>query len=100
MSASPEKKVSRGEKRRQEEEKERRSIALYSAIGIIVAVAAVVLLVWNSGLLQRNLTAVSINGEKYTAADVQYYYNSVYSSYASQYAFEPNVSVKKQKAGS
>lgn len=100
MSASPEKKVSRSEKRRQEEEKERRSIALYSTIGIIVAVAAVVLLVWNSGLLQRNLTALSINGEKYTAADVQYYYNSVYSSYASQYAFDPNVSVKKQKVGS
>lgn len=100
MSASPEKKASRGEKRRQEEQKDRRAIALYSVIGIVVVVAAIVLLVWNSGLLQRNLTALNIDGTKYTAADMQYYYNSIYNSYANQYAFDPSVSVKKQKAGS
>jgi len=96
VSASPEKKVQRGEKRRQEEEKERRSIVLYSVIGILVAVAAAVLIVWNSGLLQRNLTALNINGVKYTAADVQYAYNNYYSYWSKNYAFDSSKSVKDQ----
>ena len=95
MSASPEKK-SRSSQRREEEQKDRRSVALYSAIGLAVVVFAVVLMFWNSGLLQRNLTALDLNGTKYSAADVQYYYNSIYASYANQYAFDPSTSVKKQ----
>lgn len=95
MSASPEKK-SRSSQRREEEQKDRRSVALYSAIGLAVIVFAVVLMFWNSGLLQRNLTALDLNGTKYSAADVQYYYNSIYASYANQYAFDPSTSVKKQ----
>lgn len=95
VSASPEKK-SRSSQRREEEQKDRRSVALYSAVGLAVIVFAVVLMFWNSGLLQRNLTALDLNGTKYSAADVQYYYNSVYASYANQYAFDPNTSVKKQ----
>ena len=95
VSASPEKK-SRSSQRREEEQKDRRSVALYSAIGLAVIVFAVVLMFWNSGLLQRNLTALDLNGTKYSAADVQYYYNSIYASYANQYAFDPSTSVKKQ----
>lgn len=95
VSAS-DKKAQRGEKRRQEEEKDRRTIALYSAVGVVVIAAALILLVWNSGLLQRNLTALNLNGTKYTAADVQYYYNNFYSTYANQYLFDPTVSVKEQ----
>lgn len=104
MSASPEKKnqsrAERDEKRRQEEQKDRRSTAVYTAVAAVVVVAALVLMVWNSGLLQRNLTALEINGAKYSAADVQYYYSSTYNSYANQYAFDPNTSVKKQLVGS
>jgi len=96
VSASPEKKVQRGEKRRQEEAKERRSIVLYSVIGVLVAVAAAALIVWNSGLLQRNLTALDINGTKYTAADVQYAYNNNYSYWSRNYAFDSSKSVKDQ----
>lgn len=95
MSASPEKK-SRSDKRREEEQKDRRSVALYSAVGLVVIVFAIALMVWNSGLLQRSLTALNLNGVKYSAADVQYYYTSVYTTYANQYAFDPNTSVKKQ----
>lgn len=100
MSASPEKKnqskAERDEKRRREEQKDRRSAAVYSAVAALVIVAALVLMVWNSGLLQRNLTALNINGIKYTTADVQYYYNNIYSEQAQQYLFDTSVSVKKQ----
>lgn len=100
VSASPEKKAQaraeRNEKRRQEEQKSRRTMALYSAIGVVVIVAAVALMFWNSGILQRSMTALDVNGTKYTAAEVQYYYSGLYTEQASSYAFLPNVSVKEQ----
>jgi len=50
---------------------------LYAVAAAAVAVLAVFLLVWNSGVIQRNTAAVTINGVKYGPADVQYYYNTV-----------------------
>ena len=99
MSASSKKKAERGGKRRQEEQNDRRSVVLYTVIGVLVLAAALVLMVWKSGLLQRNLTALDVNGTKYTAADLQYYYSSIYNSYASSYYFDPSVSVKRQTTG-
>lgn len=100
MSASPEKKsqskAERDEKRRREEQKDRRSVAVYTAVAVLVLAAALFLMVWNSGLLQRSLTALNVNGVKYTTADVQYYYNNVYSDQARQYLFDSSVSVKRQ----
>ena len=100
MSASPEKKnptkAERDEKRRQEEQKDRRTTAIYSVVAVAVVVAALALMVWNSGLLQRNLTALDVNGVKYTVADMQYYYSSVYNEQAQQYLFNSTQSVKKQ----
>lgn len=98
MSAS-EKKAARNEKRRLEELKDKRAVALYTVIGVVVVAAAIVLMVLNSGLLQRNLTALEISGEKYSAADLQFYYKTVYSNYANQYAFDSTVSAKKQSPG-
>ena len=93
----------REEKRRQEERANRRTAALYTVVGAVVLVAAVVLLVWNSGILQRTLTAVEVDGTKYTAADVEYYYNSVYNqvvnTYMNQYyttPFDTSASTKDQ----
>ncbi|MCI8304351.1 MAG: hypothetical protein HFF52_06950 [Lawsonibacter sp.] len=96
MSASPEKKAGRDDKRRQEEQKDQRTMALYTTIGVVVVVAAIALMIWNSGLLQRNLTALEVNGTKHSAVDVQYYYTTLYSRLASQYAFMPDTSLKKQ----
>ena len=96
-------KAEREEKRRQEERADRRTMALYTLVGVVVVIAAVVLLVWNSGILQRTLTAVEVDGVKYTAADVEFYYNSTYNqivnTYTSQYytaPFDTSVSTKDQ----
>ncbi|MCI9157155.1 MAG: hypothetical protein HFF44_09520 [Lawsonibacter sp.] len=100
MSASPDKKAQaraqRDEKRRREEQKDRRTMALYTTISVVVIIAAAALIFWNSGILQRNVTALNVNGTKYTAAEVQYYYKSLYNQQANSYAFLPNVSVKEQ----
>lgn len=57
----------------------------YSIVIIAVAVAAVFLLVWNSGIVQRHVTAATINGTKYTVADLQYYYNTTKNALANQF---------------
>ena len=88
MSASREKKNRHSDgsqKHQQEAASANRSSLLYGIVIAIVAVAAVFILVWNSGMIQRNATAVTINGEKYTTADLQYYYNSTYSNILNQY---------------
>ena len=48
-------------------------------------VVAVFLVVYNSGIIQRNMTAVTIDGEKYTVADVSYYYQDAYQSFVNSY---------------
>lgn len=71
-------------------------MVVYTAVAAVVVVAAIALVVWNSGLLQRNLTALNVNGTKYTAADVQYYYRNIYSTYAQNYMLDTSISPKKQ----
>lgn len=88
------KRAEKTEKRRQEEQKNRRSMVIYSVVAVVVAVAAAAMMIFNSGLLQRSLTALDVNGTKYSAADVQYYYKSLYNSNANY--FNSGVSVKKQ----
>ena len=108
MSASkekkdPQKRAARDEKRRQEEAASRRTMALYTTIGVVVLAAAVALMVWTSGILQRSLTALNVDGTKYTSVDLQYYYSTMYSQTLNSalntlgmYPFDTGVSLKKQ----
>lgn len=77
--------MSREEKRRHDEAVSRRNTVVYTVIGVVVAVLVAALLIWDSGYFQRKTTAVTIDGEKYAAADVLYYYTSQYQN-AYQYA--------------
>ena len=95
MSASREKKSrqdaddsvlsQREQKHRQEAKQAKRSTILYAVVGVICVVFCAFLLIRNSGLLQRNLAAITVNGVKYTAADVQYYYNTTRNYTANLY---------------
>ena len=60
----------------------RRNTIVYTIIGIIAAILVAALLVWDSGVIQKSMTAVTIGDRKYTAVDVDYYYYSSYSTYA------------------
>jgi len=59
----------------------RKTNILYGTLGVIFVVLAVFLLVVNSGILERNKTAVTIDGETYSVAEVSYYYNSAYQNF-------------------
>lgn len=63
----------------------RRSNRLYGGIFIVLAVIAVALLVYNSGIIGRSRTAVTIDGEKYTVPQVSYYYQQAYQNFMNTY---------------
>ena len=65
--------------------KERKSNILYATIGVVFVAVTAFLLVYNSGILQRNATAVTIDGVDYSAADYSYYYNLIYQNYYGSY---------------
>ena len=60
---------------------EKRSSVLYTILAVAFIAAAIFLVVYNSGILERNKTAVTIDGEKYNAAQAAYYYQQAYQSY-------------------
>ena len=80
----------------QQKAAERKSNILYAAVAIVFVVVAVALVVYNSGIIQRNQTAVTIDGEKYTVAETSYYYQQVCGSYASMFGQEYLQSMKTQ----
>lgn len=59
----------------------RKTNILYGTLGVLFVVLAVFLLVYNSGILERNKTAVTIGGENYNVAQASYYYHSAYQNF-------------------
>ena len=89
MSASREKKTRQEmaasgipdpKKVREEEEraKHRRSNTLYGIIAGVFVIVAAFLLLWNSNVIQRGTTALTVDDTKYSAAEVDYYYYNGY----------------------
>ena len=69
--------------------KEKRSRILYGVIAAAFVVALAATVVWRSNIIQKKATAVTIDGEAYTAAEVGFYYQDAYLTFmstASQYA--------------
>jgi len=63
---------------------EKRSNILYTAIAVLFVLVAVVTLVWRSNIIQKNSTALTIGDEKYTAGEVNFYFENVYRNFLSQ----------------
>ena len=70
---------------RQAEQKaaEKKANILYGTLAAVFVVVAIFLVVYNSGIIQRNKTALVIDGQKHTVAEVNYYYQSAYQSFIS-----------------
>ena len=91
MSASREKKTRQDQegqeltekqrKAQQEAQKTRRNHIAYAVIGVVCAVGAAALLIWNSGFFQGRAAALEVGDETFTAADLEYYYRNVYNTY-------------------
>ena len=73
---------------------------IYIIAGIVAAILIAALLFWDSGVIQRRATALTVGDRSYTAVDLDYYYYSTYSSYssyASIYGLDSNTNLKKQE---
>ena len=110
MSASREKKKRQNdlaglsEKEKQDAiqaKKKHRNHILYGILAVVIIIAVVALLVWDNGVIQRHMTAYTVNDHDYTIADVDYFYYTEYSSYYSLYGtylFDSDESLKNQTA--
>lgn len=71
--------------------KTRQKTIVYTVIGIVVALCVAALLFWDSGVIQKRSTALTIGDRDYSVVDLDYYYYSTlsnYSSYASTYGLD------------
>jgi len=100
VSASKEKKNSaveglseREQQKLQEAQTARRNNIVYAVVGVVCLAMLALVIVWQTGMIQRNATAVTVKGVDYPVADTQYYYNttkqSVYNFYYSNLGIAP-----------
>ncbi len=65
---------------------ERRSNLLYGLIALAFAVVVVASMIWNSNVISRSATAVTVDGRKYSAAQVNFYYRNAYLAFMNQWS--------------
>lgn len=86
----------------EEKAKARRSNMLYAVLAIIFVGVAAIAIISNSHVTERNAKAYTVNGETFTAADVNYYYHNAYNSFVSQnsgqvsYYFDTSKDLREQ----
>lgn len=84
--------------------KARKTTIRYSIIGVVVVLLIAFVFFYNSDILSRNLTAVTIGDEEYTVAEMNYFYSNTYQNFYTQYAqyiqmgmmFDTNTSIADQ----
>lgn len=67
--------------------KEKRSNALYITIAVLFLLALVASVVWRSNIIGKKATAATIDGENYTAAEVNFYYWNGYNNFLTNYSY-------------
>jgi len=68
----------------QQRREEKRNNLLYGLIAAAFLIVVIVSVVWRSGLTTKITTAATIDGQKYTAGEVSYYYQTAYRSLLGQ----------------
>ena len=71
----------------QQRREEKRSNLLYGLIAAAVLIALIVSFVWRSDFIPKMTTAATIDGEKYTVSEVNYFYQTAYRNFVNQYSY-------------
>lgn len=79
---------------------------LYWTIGIVAAILAAALLIWNSGIFVKGSTAATVGEREYSIAEVSYFYETIkngtitqartYGSMGIDTGYDPDLSPKEQ----
>lgn len=92
----------------QQRREEKRSSILYGVIAVVFVLVAITVIVWKSNIIQKTATAATIDGQKYTAAEVTFHYQNAYRNFINDnYAMlsygvlslNPNASLSSQTIG-
>lgn len=92
----------------QQRREERRSSILYGVIAVVFVLVAITVIVWKSNIIQKTATAATIDGQKYTAAEVNFHYQNVYRNFINNnytllsyglLSLNPNASLSSQTIG-
>lgn len=65
----------------QQRKEEKRSNTLYAVIAVVFVVVAAACIIWRSNIIQKTATAATVDGEKYNAAEVTFYYQNAYRTF-------------------
>ena len=68
----------------QQRKEEKRSSVLYKAVAVVFLLVVLASVVWRTNLIPKMSTAATIDGQKYSAAEVSYYYNNAYQNFVNQ----------------
>ena len=88
-SASQEDLSSLSVRRRQEildERENRKKTRIYAIVAIVVAILVAALLIWDSGLIQRNATAYKVDDYSFSVADANYYFYNCPNNHFNYYS--------------
>ena len=83
--------------------KQRRSNITYAVVGVAVVLFVIFVLFYNSAFMIRHTTAVTIDGQEYSAAQLNYYYSTSYMNFYNSYGnyisyfFNPDESLDDQE---
>ena len=69
----------------EEAKKRRKSNIQYTVIAVILVVVFAFIFIYNSTFPSRHTTAVTIDGQDYTVAQLNYYYSNAYNTFYSNY---------------
>lgn len=115
MSASKEKKIRKDQRtadwidpKAVQAEKERkdqkRTNIIFAVVAVLFVAIGIFSMTWNSGVMQKNSDAISINGTTYSPSTVQYYFVNSYNNfvnnnyyYLAYYGLTTGVSLKAQE---
>ena len=84
----------------QQRKEERRSNILYGTIAVVFVLVAVAAIIWKSNIIPKSATAATVNGEKYTAAEVNFHYYNLLSQssyYMSMMGIDPRGDLRAQQ---
>ena len=71
----------------QQRKEERRSNFVYGLIAAAFAVVVVAAVIWNSNIITRSATAATVDGQKYSVAQVNFYYRNAYLMFMNQWSY-------------
>jgi len=68
-------------KEAEQRKKEKRSNTVYGIIAVVFVIVIAAALLWRSNIIQKNSTAVTVDGVEFTSVETSFYYQNAFNSF-------------------